>query len=103
MQRKRSFLIGIAGLILSCCSAVLWTGAAHGDVVVGEEHEMPFPGDQTLELVEDVLRGEGVLFDVLPDKAVGTFWKPADMAPGVFHSLAGVKPRYRSRNSVIPQ
>jgi hypothetical protein len=103
MQLKRSFLIGIAGFILSCCCAALWTGAAHGDVVVGEEHEMPFPGDQTLELVEDVLRGEGILFDVLPDKSVVTLWKPADNAPGLFHSLAGMNPRYRYEISVIPQ
>jgi hypothetical protein len=103
MQRKRSFLIGIAGLLLSWCCAALWIGTSHGDVVVGEEHEMAFPGDQTLELVEDVLRGEGVLFDVLPDKSIVTLWKPADNAPGLFHSLAGMKPQYRYEISVIPQ
>ena len=64
-------------------------GAAHADVAVGELHEMPFPADQTVELVEDVLRGEGILFDMLPDKSIVTLWKPADNVPGFFIQWRG--------------
>jgi hypothetical protein len=101
MQSKRSFLIGLAVMLLYGCYAGVWGGTAHADVAVGEVHEMPFPADQTVELVEDVLRGEGILFDMLPDKSIVTLWKPADNVPGFFHSMAGMKPQYRYEISVV--
>jgi len=73
------------------------------DIAVGEQHEMPFPADQALELVEDVLRGEGILFDVMPDKSIITLWKPADNRPGFFSSLGGMKPQYRYEIVVVPE
>jgi len=66
---------------------------------------MAFPADQTMELVEDVLRGEGILFDVLPepDKTIQTLWKPADNPAGFFSSMAGMKPQYRYEITVVPE
>jgi hypothetical protein len=104
MQSKRRFFIVVLVLMVCGFSAGLWTNTARGDIVaVGEEHEVPFPADQTLELLEDVLRGEGILFDVLPDRSILTLWKPADSSPGFFHSLAGMQSRYRYELSVVAQ
>jgi hypothetical protein len=100
MQSKRPFFAGLVILLLYGC-VIAWSGAARADVAVGEVHEVAFPADQTLELVEDVLRGEGILFDMLPDKSIVTLWKPADNAPGFFHSMAGMKPQYRYEISVV--
>jgi hypothetical protein len=103
MQRKSIPPTLILALVLSVCWAVTWAHSAFADVAVGEEHEMAFPAEQTLELVEDVLRGEGILFDILPDKSIVTLWKPADNTPGFFSSLAGMKPRYRYEITVLPE
>lgn len=90
-------------LVFSACCAILWTRPARADTAVGEVHEMPFSAGQTLELVQDVLRGEGILFDVLSDQSIVTLWKPADNPPGFFSSLAGMKPQYRYEITVIPE
>lgn len=103
MQRKHSVFTALFALILCACCALLWTPLSRADTAVGEQHEEAFPADQTLELVEDVLRGEGMLFDVQPDKTIVTLWKPADNPPGFFSSLAGMKPRYRYEITVIPE
>jgi hypothetical protein len=70
---------------------------------VGEEHEMAFSADQTLQLVEDVLRGEGILFDMRSDRTIVTLWKPADNTGGFFASLAGRKPQYRYEITVVAE
>ncbi len=90
-------------LVLSACCAIVWTHPSRADVAVGEEHETPFPADQTRELIQDVLRGEGILFDVLPDQSIVTLWKPADNPPGFFRSMAGMKPQYRYEITVIAE
>jgi hypothetical protein len=64
---------------------------------------MAFPADQTLELVQDELRGDGLLFDVISDNQIVTLWKPADNSAGFFSSLAGMKPQYRYEITVIPE
>jgi hypothetical protein len=107
MEHKSSVSALMVALILSACCAVMWTPPLRADTpetAVGEEHEMAFPADQTLELVEDVLRGEGILFDVLPDSsAIVTLWKPADNPAGFFGSLANMKPQYRYEITVVPE
>jgi hypothetical protein len=103
MQRKHLVPAVLIALMLCACCALLWTPPSCADTAVGEQHEEAFPADQTLELVEDVLRGEGMLFDVLPDKTIVTLWKPADNPPGFFSSMAGMKPRYRYEITVIPE
>jgi hypothetical protein len=106
MEHQSSVPVLIAALILSAC-ALVWTRMLRADtpeIAVGEEHEMAFPVDQTLELVEDVLRGEGILFDVVPDQSqIVTLWKPADNPAGFFHSLANMKPQYRYEITVVPE
>lgn len=71
--------------------------AAYGseDVTLGEERVVNFPVPQTVQLVEDVLRGEGVLFDRSGEAALVTLWRPADNRVGFFGSLVGHEARYR--------
>jgi hypothetical protein len=101
MEHKQSALI--MALVLSACCALIRTSPSRADTAMGEEHEMAFPADQARELVEDVLRGEGILFDLLPDRSIVTLWRPADNQPGFFHSLAGMKPQYRYEITVVPE
>ncbi len=101
MRIKRYFLTVI--VIAALVAGYACVRAHADDIAVGEQHEMPFPADQALELVEDVLRGEGILFDVMPDKSIVTLWKPADNQPGFFRSLGGMKPQYRYEIIVVPE
>ncbi len=103
MRIKGNVLAVIMVLALVGGYAGVRAHADDSDVAVGEQHEMPFPADQTLDLVEDVLRGEGILFDVLPDRSIVTLWKPADNKAGFFRSLGGMKPKYRYEFVVVPQ
>jgi len=93
----------IGALMLFACGTFMWAPPSRADVAVGEEHEMAFPADQTLELVEEVLRGEGLLFDVRADNSIVTLWKPADNTAGFFGSMAGRKPQYRYEITVLPE
>ena len=54
-------------------------------------------------MTQDVLRGEGILFEVKTDTSLVTFWKDADVGPGVSRSLVGKHPRYRYEIEVVPQ
>ncbi len=101
MRIKRYFLTVI--VIAALVAGYACVRAHADDIAVGEQQEMPFPADQALELVEDVLRGEGILFDVMPDKSIVTLWKPADNQPGFFRSLGGMKPQYRYEIIVVPE
>ena len=101
MRIKRYFLTVI--VVAALVAGYACVRAHADDIAVGEQHEMPFPADQALELVEDVLRGEGILFDVMPDKSIVTLWKPADNQPGFFRSLGGMKPQYRYEIIVVPE
>ena len=103
MQRTSLVHAVVIALMFCACCALLWSPPSCADKAVGEQHEEPYPADQTLELVEDVLRGEGILFDVLPDKSIVTLWKPADNPPGFFRSLAGMQPRYRYEITAVPE
>ncbi len=98
------WIVFFAACLFSLCRIQPPASAAGtDDVAVGEQHEMPFPADQTLELVQDVLRGDGILFDVRSDNSIVTLWKPADNPPGFFSSLAGMKPQYRYEITVLPE
>jgi hypothetical protein len=72
------------------------------DHTVGEDHEVNFPADQTFVMAQDVLRGQGVLFDTKPEHKIITFWKPADKPGGVFSNLAGNVAQYRYEIEIIP-
>lgn len=65
------------------------------DMTIGEERVVNLTVAQTMQLTEDVLRGEGVLFDIEGDDSIITLWKPADNQVGFFGSLIGHQARYR--------
>jgi hypothetical protein len=68
----------------------------------GEQHDTPYPASDTLTMTEDVLRGEGVLFQIQPDNKMATQWHPADKSAGLLGSAIGVNPQYRYLIEVVP-
>ena len=73
------------------------------DVAVGEEHEVDFPEDQTYVMTQDVLRGQGMLFDREPGHKIITLWKPADKSEGTFSNLVGNVAQYRYEIEVVAE
>lgn len=109
---KRATRLGVGpatlamSVLFAGCYVGFWTYKSQGgslEASVGEAREVNRPADETYVLVQDVLRGEGVLFDVKPDNSLTTFWKDADTGPGILGSLVGVKPRYRYEIQVLPE
>ena len=92
-------------LLIGGCYAGYFTYSAAGggsEYAVGEEHVSNFPASQTFVMIQDVLRGDGVLFNVKPEKRVVSEWRAADVPVGVFSNLVGVSPRYRYEIQVLP-
>jgi hypothetical protein len=75
------------------------------DSAVGEEHEFNYPTADTLQLTEEALRGDGILFEVQSDNSIITNWRDADPNTpiGWFAMMYGAKPRYRYEISLIPE
>jgi hypothetical protein len=71
------------------------------DVAVGEEHEVDFPEDQTYVMTQDVLRGQGILYDRDPGHKIITLWKAADKSEGTFSNLIGNVAQYRYEIEVV--
>ena len=69
----------------------------------GEQHDVPYTANDAFLLTQDVLRGEGILFEVKTDTSLVTLWKDADVGPGVLGSLVGKHPEYRYEIEVVPQ
>ena len=65
------------------------------DTAVGEQHDLPYTANDSFLLTQDVLRGEGILFEVKPDYKLITLWKDADVPVGVLGSIVGKHPQYR--------
>jgi hypothetical protein len=72
------------------------------DAAEGEQHDLPYSVNDSFVLTQDVLRGEGILFEVKPDDKLVTLWKDADAGPGILGSLVGKHPRYRYEIEVVP-
>ncbi len=91
--------IVLSMLLLAGCSYAVsdTTGAA-----VGEQHDLPYTAHDSFLLTQDVLRGEGVLFEVKPDDHLITLWKDADVGAGALGSLVGKHPQYRYEIEVVP-
>jgi hypothetical protein len=92
-------------LLISGCYAGYFTYSAAGggsEYAVGEEHVSNFPASQTFVMIQDVLRGDGVLFNVKPENLVVSEWRKANLPVGVFSDLVGVSPRYRYEIQVLP-
>lgn len=102
---SRCLIVSLA-LLISGCFFNYWAYTAKGggtDTAVGEEHVVDYAVPDTYSLVQDVLRGEGILFDLQPDNSVTTFWKDADNPPSFMGGVVGVQPRYRYEIRVIPE
>jgi hypothetical protein len=73
------------------------------DVAVGEDHQVDLPQDQAYVMTQDVLRGQGILFDREPFQTkLTTMWKPADKPEGTMSNLIGNVAQYRYEIEVVP-
>jgi hypothetical protein len=79
-----------------------WTAA---DTALGEEHEVPYSQSVALQLIEDALRGDGILFELQPDDSIVTLWRNADIDTPTnwFPLIIGVQPRYRYEIQAVPE
>lgn len=105
LQFKPALLALLLTLTLTGCYANYWaysTTTSDTNYAVGEKHVVNFPAHQTFLMVQDVLRGDGVLFTVQPEKKLVTEWRQAEIPVGTLANLAGVNPRYRYEIQVVP-
>jgi hypothetical protein len=92
-------------LLAGCYFAPYFANRAEGggtDAAVGEQHDLPYSVNDSFLLTQDVLRGEGILFEAKPDSKLVTLWKDADTHAGTLGSLVGVHPQYRYEVEVVP-
>ena len=92
-------------LFTRCAYAPYYANRAAGggtDAAQGEQRDLPYAANDSFLLTQDVLRGEGILFEVKPDDKLITLWKDADVGPGVLGSLVGKHPQYRYEIEVVP-
>lgn len=75
------------------------------DSALGEEHEVNFPATDALQLTEDALRGDGILFELQPDNSIITLWRNTDVKPsgGWFGIPAVTQPRYRYEIQIVAE
>jgi hypothetical protein len=103
--RKVAFFVSIILLLAGCYYAPYFANRAAGggvDAAEGEQHDYPYTVNDTYLLTQDVLREEGVLFEIKPDDKLETLWKDADVGPGILGSMVGKDPRYRYEIEVVP-
>jgi hypothetical protein len=89
------------GCIAGCFISHATSGGA--DATTGEEHDVPYSSHDSFLLTQDVLRGDGILFEVQPDDKLVTLWRDADTQAGMLGSIVGVHPQYRYEIAVVPQ
>jgi hypothetical protein len=100
--------IAIVSSILICAGcyyAPYYANRAAGggtDAAIGEQRDYPYAVNDSFLLTQDVLRGEGILFEVKPEDNLVTLWKDADVGPGILGSLVGKHPQYRYEIEVVP-
>jgi hypothetical protein len=94
----------LVGTLSGCFAGYQAYSASGGgnEAANGEQHDTPYPAKDSLHMTEDVLRGEGVLFQIQPDDKIETLWHPADKAAGLLGSAIGVNPQYRYIIEVVP-
>jgi hypothetical protein len=106
-----SWLIAAVVCILSA-GAGCYVGYKHytehynaEDTALGEEHVVRYPVSDALQLTEDALRGDGILFEVQPDNSIVTGWRPADFNTPTrgFPLIIGQAPRYRYEIQAVPE
>ena len=86
-------------LFLASCS---YSASGGGGSAEGEQHDLPYTAHDSFLLTQDVLRGEGILFEVKPEDKLVTLWKDADVGAGALGSLVGKHPQYRYEIEVVP-
>ena len=92
-------------LLAGCYYAPYYANRAAGggtDAAEGEQRDFPYTANDSFLLTQDVLRGEGILFEVKPEQKLVTLWKDADVPVGVVGSLVGKHPQYRYEVEVVP-
>lgn len=92
--------IAIVSFIVLLFAGCYAAGGSTG-VAEGEQHDYPYTANDTFLLTQDVLREEGVLFEVKPDDKLITLWKDADTGPGILGSVVGKHPQYRYEIEVV--
>lgn len=95
-------------VVLAGCYVSWWSGTEHyyaPDSALGEEHVVNYSAADTLQLTEDALRGDGILFEVQPDNSIITLWRNADIntPKGWIPTLTGSQPRYRYEIQISPE
>lgn len=101
----RVALVVVLVVSLGGCLAGYQAYSASGggnEAANGEQHDTPYPAKDTLHMTEDVLRGEGIFFEIAPDDKIETRWHPADKSAGLLGSAIGVNPQYRYIIEVVP-
>ena len=75
------------------------------DTALGEEHIVGYPVADALQLTQDALRGDGILFEVQPDNSILTTWRPADIKTPTrwFSLILAPEPRYRYEIAAVPE
>ncbi len=103
-QLRKISIVSLILLIAGCAAPYLANRAVGGgtESAEGEQHDLPYSAHDSFLLTQDVLRGEGVLFEVKPDDKLVTLWKDADTGGGVLGSLVGVHPQYRYEIEAVP-
>jgi len=104
-QFRKIAIVSSIVLFAGCYFAPYFANRAAGggtDTAEGEQHDVPYNVNDSFLLTQDVLRGEGVLFEVKPDDKLVTLWKDADTGAGILSSIVGVHPQYRYEIDVVP-
>jgi len=96
------------GSTLAGCFVGYKTYSEHysaADTALGEEHTVNYPPADALQLTEDALRGDGILFERQPDNSIITLWREADpnTTTGFFHLFLPQEPRYRYEIQIAPE
>jgi hypothetical protein len=94
---RLKFVLVLMALMLGGCFA-----RGDTDTAIGQQHDVPFAAKDSFVMVQDVLRGEGVLFDPKPEEHLVTQWRPGDQSPGIWGDLVGENPRYRYEIEAVP-
>jgi hypothetical protein len=114
MSAVRSVLRRLQKIAIVACSILLFAGCTYApyfanraagggtDAAEGEQHTVPYTENDSFVLTQDVLRSEGILFEVKPNDHLVTLWKDGDVGAGVLGSLVGKHPQYRYEIEVVP-
>jgi len=104
MGPKLALVLSSVLLSFGCFAGVHAANAEGGgtDFAQGEQHDVGYSAQDAFIRTQDVLRGEGIEFDIEPNNRLQTLWKPGDQPPSILGDLFGVRPQYRYEIEVVP-